>query len=188
MSSGVLSRRRTSRKSRWLPWIALTVGTAASLAANVATADRGVVSRIIAGWPAIALLIAVKLLSGMLEHRNTFISPLVAHSGERFGDTGPVTAVPCGAASDADNNAAIDSTSRTGRSPAADGRRQQPARPIADVHDLLPAARAVQDDVRTQSHPLTRDALAVRLRTAGHRVGNDRLTPLPAALRDTPAT
>src|SRR5262249_28404628 len=33
------------------------------------------ISRIIAGWPALALLIAVKLLSGMLEHRNTEDGP-----------------------------------------------------------------------------------------------------------------
>ena len=53
--------RRAGRKSGWLPWAALTIGTAASLAANIATAHAGAISRIIAGWPAVALLIAVKL-------------------------------------------------------------------------------------------------------------------------------
>jgi len=52
-----------------LPWAALTIDTAASLAANIAAAELGAISRIIAGWPALALLIAVKLLSGILEHR-----------------------------------------------------------------------------------------------------------------------
>jgi hypothetical protein len=42
----------------WLPWAALLVGTAASLAANVATAQPGPVSRIIAGWPALAPALA----------------------------------------------------------------------------------------------------------------------------------
>jgi hypothetical protein len=65
----LLADRRAGRRSRWLPWAALTIGTAASLAANIATADTGAISRIIAGWPALALLIAVKLLSGILEHR-----------------------------------------------------------------------------------------------------------------------
>src|SRR5258708_40233205 len=37
------------------------------VAANVATAGPGMVSRVIAGWSALALLIAVKVLSGMLE-------------------------------------------------------------------------------------------------------------------------
>ena len=45
----LLADRRTGRRSGWLPWAALLVGTAASLAANVATADPGTVSRIIAG-------------------------------------------------------------------------------------------------------------------------------------------
>src|SRR5215472_1329958 len=66
----LLADRRTGRRSGWLPWAALLIGTAASLAANVATAQPGTVSRLIAGWPALALLIAVKLLSGMLEHRD----------------------------------------------------------------------------------------------------------------------
>src|SRR5215475_12495983 len=66
----LLADRRTGRRSGWLPWAALLVGTAASLAANVATADPSAISRVIAGWPALALLIAVKLLSGMLEHRD----------------------------------------------------------------------------------------------------------------------
>jgi hypothetical protein len=65
----LLADRRAGRKSGWLPWAALTIGTAASLAANIAIADNGIISRVIAGWPAVALLIAVKLLSGILEHR-----------------------------------------------------------------------------------------------------------------------
>jgi hypothetical protein len=50
----LLADRRAGRKSGWLPWAALTVGTAASLAANIATADAGIVSRVIAGWLAVA--------------------------------------------------------------------------------------------------------------------------------------
>src|SRR5215472_5913712 len=67
----LLADRRTGHRSGWLPWAALITGTAASLAANVATAQPSTISRIIAGWPALALLIAVKLLSGMLEHHDT---------------------------------------------------------------------------------------------------------------------
>lgn len=50
----------------WLPWAALVLGTADSLAADVATASPGTISQVIVDWPALALLIAVKLLSGML--------------------------------------------------------------------------------------------------------------------------
>src|SRR5215467_13694374 len=48
----LLADRRTSRRSGWLPWAALLIGTAASLAANVATAQPDAISRVIAGWPA----------------------------------------------------------------------------------------------------------------------------------------
>src|SRR5579859_796900 len=62
----LLAGHRSGRRPGWLPWAALVLGTAGSLAANVATAGPGTISRIIAGWPALALLIAVKLLTGML--------------------------------------------------------------------------------------------------------------------------
>src|SRR6185437_6380979 len=61
----LLTDHRHGRRSGWLPWAALAVGTAGSLAANVSTAGPGMISRIIAGWPALALLIAGKLLSGV---------------------------------------------------------------------------------------------------------------------------
>ncbi len=58
----LLADRRTGERSGWLPWAALAAGTTASLAANVA-------------WPAFALLVAVKLLSGLLEHRRDVDRP-----------------------------------------------------------------------------------------------------------------
>src|SRR5262245_66589555 len=61
----LLADRRTGHRSGWLPWAALIPGTAASLAANVATADPSTISRIIARWPPLAPLIPLKLLSGL---------------------------------------------------------------------------------------------------------------------------
>lgn len=66
----LLADRRTGHRSGWLPWAALAAGTTASLAANVAAAGTDLIGRVIAGWPAIALLIAAKLLSGLLERRH----------------------------------------------------------------------------------------------------------------------
>jgi hypothetical protein len=66
----LLADRRSGRRSGWLPWAAPAAGTTASLAANVAAVGAGPVGRLIAGWPAFALLVAVKLLSGMREHRH----------------------------------------------------------------------------------------------------------------------
>ncbi len=63
----LLADRRAGRRSGWLPWTALAAGTVGSLAANIATAHPDPVSRVIAGWPALALLTAVKLLSDLFE-------------------------------------------------------------------------------------------------------------------------
>jgi hypothetical protein len=49
--------------------VVLLTGTAGSLAANIATAHQDPVSRLIAGWSAVTLLISSKLLSSILEHR-----------------------------------------------------------------------------------------------------------------------
>lgn len=66
----LLANRRAGHRSGWLPWAALAAGTAGSLAANIATAHPDLVSRVIVGWPALALLLAIKLLAGILEHRD----------------------------------------------------------------------------------------------------------------------
>jgi hypothetical protein len=66
----LLADRRTGRRSGWLPWAALAAGTTPSVAANVAAAGTDLIGRVIAGWPAFALLIAKRLLSGPLEGRD----------------------------------------------------------------------------------------------------------------------
>jgi hypothetical protein len=181
----LLADRRAGRKSGWLPWAALTIGTAASLAANIATADTGTVSRVIAGWPAVALLIAVKLLSGILEHRNTAraVSSEDGHGSE--GQSGPMLAVQSGAAPNAERRSSARPPSQAASHLNSD--RYPSVRPAVSIDDLLPAALAVRDDLQTDGRPLTRDVLATRLRAAGYRIGNDRLTPLLAAARDSTA-
>jgi len=170
----VLADRRAGRKSGWLPWAALTIGTAASLAANIATADHGTIGRIIAGWPAVALLIAVKLLSGILEHRATASEPAAV----AWPDPAPSPASPSRAAH---------SRPRRQASPASLARKSAPAAggTVPSRAALERAARTVRDDLRRDGHPLTRDALAARLRAAGYPVRNARLTPLLATLRGT---
>jgi hypothetical protein len=64
----VLAQHRAGRRSGVLPWAALLVGTAASLAANVAVGAHEPVGRALAGWPAISLLVSIKLLFSMFDH------------------------------------------------------------------------------------------------------------------------
>ncbi|WP_229783448.1 DUF2637 domain-containing protein [Pilimelia anulata] len=64
----LLADRRAGRRSGWLPWAALVAGTAASLSANVAVGGSDWVGKAVAGWPALALLLAVKLLFSLLDN------------------------------------------------------------------------------------------------------------------------
>lgn len=155
----LLADRRARRKSGWLPRAALTIGTAASLAANIATVDTGAISRIIAGWPAVALLIAVKLLSSVLEHR-TPDDPACAHLGN--------SGLPAGPEADSESSPrrgiAHDPPSVPGRVVWLVNGRTVPV----DAAALEHAARAARNELHRDGRPLTRDALAARLCTAGY--------------------
>lgn len=63
----LLADRRTGRPSGWLPWTVLTVGTVASISANIAVAPDNLVARAISGWSAVALLAAAKMLAHLFE-------------------------------------------------------------------------------------------------------------------------
>jgi hypothetical protein len=51
------------RRSRWSAWLAFLVGVVASLAANVIVAAPDAISRVVSGWPAVALLLTVEVLA-----------------------------------------------------------------------------------------------------------------------------
>lgn len=159
----LLAGHRSGRRPGWLPWAALVLGAAGSLAANVATAGPGTVGRIIAGWPALALLIAVKLLTGMLNRPAVTVSrpSAAALSGRSTRNCQAVRP-------------------RADRSPDIEPRRTAGT---ASGGDLLPAAQAARDDLHRAGQPLTRDALAARLRQAGHPLRNASVTPLLRELR-----
>jgi hypothetical protein len=191
----LLADRRAGRRSGWLPWTALAIGTTGSLAANVATAGPGIISRVIAGWPALALLIAVKLLSGRLDrHGSSQPDAIPARTGpaqERAGLPSPaplpVTARPPRNAGP--RTAAVQANSAADRetdppSPAV----VPPLGTVPDPAGLLPAARAARDGLLRDGRPVTRDALAAWLRANGHPVRNARLTPLLHALRNETPT
>jgi hypothetical protein len=80
----LLAHRRAGTRAGWLPWAALAAGTAASVAANVAVGASDPVGRLVAGWPAVALLVAIKLLAGLLD------------SPDRSADPGPTPRDPGG--------------------------------------------------------------------------------------------
>lgn len=66
----LVAQRRAGRTTGWIPWVALIVGTLASLAANVAVGGADPIGKALAGWPALSMLISVKLLFSMIDHTN----------------------------------------------------------------------------------------------------------------------
>jgi len=62
-STAMVDDKRSGRKVRWSARLAFVAGIVASLAANVAAAHHTVGARLVAAWPAIALLLTVELLS-----------------------------------------------------------------------------------------------------------------------------
>lgn len=189
----LLADRRAGHRAGMLPWAALIIGTAGSLAANVATAGPGAVSRIIAGWPAVALLIAVKLLSGILGQHATARPDTVPSrlaSDQNTSDPSSAAAVPMPS-----RRSSIPRSQTTGVLPGPRGSTgTHGTRPtagtesvvipdLAAIADLLPAARAARDELHHGGQRLTRDALGARLRDNGHSVRNSYLTQLLQALR-----
>jgi hypothetical protein len=61
-SMALLADSRHGRRGGALPWALLVVGSAASLAANVAVAEPTLIGRLIAAWPSLALIGSYELL------------------------------------------------------------------------------------------------------------------------------
>jgi hypothetical protein len=61
-STTLLADSRSGGRGGTLPWALLVVGSVASLAANVAVAERTATGRVIAAWPSFALIAAYELL------------------------------------------------------------------------------------------------------------------------------
>lgn len=60
----MIQAKRAGRKPTLTSWVALGAGVLTSLAANVASAwDDGAIARVVAGWPAIAVMLVIELLA-----------------------------------------------------------------------------------------------------------------------------
>jgi hypothetical protein len=160
---------------RWLPWVALAAGTAASVAANVAVGASDPIGRLVAGWPAVALLAAIKLLAGLLDTRSEHAALIVGRQGPAGpaqrspGPGGPAAALVGTGAADAGPGSGV----RAGTGPRRVERDQ--ATDGTDPTGLEDAARVVRDQLVAAGTPMNRRNLASGLRSAGYRVRNDRL-------------
>ncbi|MEU5552839.1 DUF2637 domain-containing protein [Micromonospora sp. NPDC047793] len=122
-STAMVDDRRAGRPVRWSARIAFIIGVGASVAANIAAAQPTLGARIVAAWPAVALLLVVEMLS---RARRASVSTPAASAV-----TGPAGAASVEA--DGEAQAVSDSTPATGISPA--GRTSDtPRRPGTPGH------------------------------------------------------
>jgi hypothetical protein len=125
----LLSDRRSRRPSGQLPWTVLTVGTLASIAANVAVAPDNTIARAISGWSAIALLAAAKMLAHLFEPTTTPTSAPTG-SGDSPTATPPAVATPPDLAA-APPSGGTSSPPRQRRGTSGDVARRVPTSPDA---------------------------------------------------------
>lgn len=75
-STVMVDDKRTGGRVRWSARIAFVAGVAASVAANIAAAEPTAGARIVAAWPAVALLLVVEMLAR--TRRPEAVQPLPA--------------------------------------------------------------------------------------------------------------
>jgi hypothetical protein len=187
----LVAQRRAGRPTGWVPWVALIVGTAASLAANIAVGGDEPIGKALAGWPALSMLVSVKLLFSMIDHTAV---------GQRTGvpddqrTAAPVRDVPGIVPAERTNSLAPSATGpvdRTGEAASgryASGRPGGPVNPAVpldsrSVAHLIPAARAARARLIVEGRSLSRDNLAAVMRDDGHGVSNQRVSLLLVILK-----
>ncbi|MEV0391782.1 DUF2637 domain-containing protein [Polymorphospora rubra] len=62
-SAAMMEDKRAGRRVRWSARLAFVAGVVASVAANIAAAQPSLGARIVAAWPAVALLLVVEMLT-----------------------------------------------------------------------------------------------------------------------------
>jgi hypothetical protein len=176
----LLAHRRGGTRAGWLRRAALAAGTAASVAANVAIGGSDPVGRLVAGWPAVALLVSIKLLSGLFD-----TSPDGGDSGgdqvAMAGALGPGDVPgPPGPRGPMGPDAGLDGLDPGRVAPGLGGTLRTDSRPARSMSgtglaELEATAYVVRDQLAAAGTPVNRRNLAAGPRAAGHRVRNDRL-------------
>jgi hypothetical protein len=165
-SMTMVVRRRAGRRAGWLAWISLTLGIAASLAANIAAAEPTLIGRAVAAWPPIALLLAYELLMSQIQVTSKHpVAQGIAHP-----QTVPSVAVPQCAPSTAHDRAAVPSITAPAAMPRQDGTPSTTTGPddspnAADVSALSPILVAVPDRDESSSETVRHTARQRYLKT-----------------------
>ena len=85
----------TRRHAGWLAWLSLAIGLSVSLAANLASAQPGLVPHLVAAWPALALALSYETLLSLLrpagEQRKPAGQPWWRRRGDRLSPADDLT-------------------------------------------------------------------------------------------------
>jgi Protein of unknown function (DUF2637) len=203
----LVAQRRAGRPTGRIPWITLIVGTLASLAANIAVGGADPIGKALAGWPAVSMLVSVKLLFSMIDHHSVDqqtvpddqrTSPTVPDVPGTVQQTGRDEPTPSRTVrtvrTDNTNPSATDladapsgaTAGGVGRS--APGRAGDPGYRVAPVDvravaHLVAAARVARAVLHRDGRSLSRDALAGVMRENGYGVSNERASLLLKILK-----
>jgi hypothetical protein len=190
----LVAQRRAGRPTGWISWVALIVGTLASLAANVAVGGADPIGKALAGSPALSMLVSVKLLFSMFDHESvdqrtvqddqrpsTVIPAVPGPVPKTDGDGRPSSGTVPDRHTDETDPSAIGAADRAADpTPGRSGDPGDRAAPvdIRTAAHLIPAAREARAALANGGPALSRDALADRMRDDGHAVSNARASLL----------
>ena len=207
----LVAQRRIGRPTGWIPWVTLIVGTVASLTANVAVGGADPIGKALAGWPALSMLVSVKLLFAMFDHESVDQRATVPDDQRTSGTVpdAPGTVRQTGR-DDVARSGTVPAERTSTPEPSVTGPADRPGDPtlgqpgtpgdatpartggqgdraapldIRTVAHLIPAARAARARLASDGRSLSRDNLADAMRVVGHGVSNERASLLLKILK-----
>lgn len=170
------------------------------MAANVAVGGNDLIGKALAGWPALSMLAAVKLLFSMIDHSGVAQRTAV-QDNQRPSDDRPTVSWPVQEAEqdDALSSVIVPARRADDNGPSASDTASLPTTPASgmssarvdratrvdarDVAHLVSAARTASAALAKDGRSLSRDNLADRMRDDGHAVSNARAGALVRLLR-----
>jgi hypothetical protein len=99
----IVDRRRAGLNAGWVPWMGLSLGILASLAANVAAARPDPIARVIAAWPPVALALSIETMVIVLRgtategiNESTLLESRTSEPDRNDADDKPQDFIPAG--------------------------------------------------------------------------------------------
>lgn len=150
----VLADSKARRSSTFLTWLMLALGLAASLAANIASAQPTWTARAIAAWPPIALALGIEVLASMSRRSGTAARPASPTARGESTPAAPAAATPAPTATPAPPTpSAPESIASPIPAPAPRPAEGKPSPPRHSSEQLHLVDRPAQPDRATSRDP-----------------------------------